>query len=46
MLFGEPDTTRFLAALVRLKRQQRRRQEQVRQAKLRLREALRKLRDG
>lgn len=45
MLFGEPETTRFLAAVQRLKQQQRRKERQTRQAKQRVRSALRKIRD-
>jgi hypothetical protein len=44
MIFGEPETGRFLAAVQRLKRAQRRKERQTRQAKQRLRAALRKLR--
>jgi hypothetical protein len=45
MIYGEPETPRFLAALQRLKRQQRRKERQTRQAKQRVRTALRKMRD-
>jgi hypothetical protein len=45
VIYGEPDTPRFLAAVQRLKRQQRKRERQTRQAKLRVREALRKMRE-
>jgi hypothetical protein len=45
MLYGEPETLRFLAALQRLKRQKRRKERQTRQAKQRLRAVLRKMRD-
>jgi hypothetical protein len=45
VLFGEPDTSRFLAALQRLKRQQRKRERQTRLAKQRVRAALRKIRE-
>lgn len=45
MIFGEPETSRFLEAVQRLKLQQRKREKQTRQAKQRVREALRKLRD-
>jgi hypothetical protein len=45
VLFGEPDTSRFLAAVQRLKRQQRKRERQTRQAKQRVRAALRKIRE-
>jgi hypothetical protein len=45
MLYGEPETSRFLAAVQRLKRQQRRKERQTRQAKQRVRVALRKIRE-
>lgn len=45
MLYGEPETSRFLAAVQRLKRQQRRKERQTRQAKQRVRAVLRKMRD-
>ena len=45
MLFGEPETSRFLAAVQRLKRQQRRKERQTRLAKQRVRAALRKMRE-
>jgi hypothetical protein len=45
VIFGEPDTSRFLAVLQRLKRQQQRRERQTRQAKQRVRSVLRKLRE-
>jgi hypothetical protein len=45
MLYGEPETSRFLAAVQRLKRQQRRKERQTRQAKQRLRAVLRKMRE-
>jgi hypothetical protein len=45
MIYGEPETSRFLAAVQRLKRQQRRKERQTRLAKQRVRSALRKLRD-
>jgi hypothetical protein len=44
MLYGGPETSQFLAALQRLKRQQRQRERQTRQAKQRVRAALRKMR--
>jgi hypothetical protein len=44
MLYGEPETSRFLAALQRLKREQRKRERLTRLAKQRVRSALRKLR--
>ncbi|HVS34428.1 MAG TPA: hypothetical protein VMS17_02535 [Gemmataceae bacterium] len=45
MLYGEPETTRFLAAVQRLKRMQRKRERQTRLAKQRVRAALRKMRE-
>ena len=45
MIYGEPETSRFLAAVQRLKRQQRRKERQTRQAKQRVRLALRKMRE-
>jgi hypothetical protein len=45
MIYGEPETTRFLAAVQRLKRQQRRKMKLTRQAKQRVRVALRKMRE-
>ena len=45
MLYGEPETSRFLAAVQRFKKQQRRKQMQTRQAKQRVRAVLRKMRD-
>jgi hypothetical protein len=45
VLFGEPETARFLAALERLKRQQRKRERLTRLAKQRVRAALRKIRE-
>jgi hypothetical protein len=45
MLYGEPETSRFLAAVQRLKQQQRRKVRLTRQAKQRVRTVLRKLRD-
>ena len=46
MLYGEPETARFLAAVERLKRQRRRKNRETRLAKQRIRVALRKMRDG
>jgi hypothetical protein len=46
MIYGEPETPRFLAAVQRLKRLQRQRERQTRQAKQRVRAVLRKMRDG
>jgi hypothetical protein len=43
MLYGEPETLRFLAAVQRLKRQQRRKERLTRLAKQRVRSVLRKL---
>jgi hypothetical protein len=45
MLYGEPETSRFLAAVQRLKREQHRRVRQTRLAKRRVRAVLRKMRD-
>jgi hypothetical protein len=45
MIYGEPETSRFLAAVQRLKRQQRRKERQTRLAKQRVRSVLRKMRD-
>jgi hypothetical protein len=46
MLYGEPETARFLAAILRLKRQRRRRDYRTRLAKQRVRTVLRKMRDS
>ena len=46
MLYGEPETARFLEAVQRLKRQQRRKNRETRLAKQRIRMVLRKMRDG
>jgi hypothetical protein len=46
MLYGEPETLRFLAAVQRLKRQRRYKDRQTRLAKQRVRTVLRKMRDG
>jgi hypothetical protein len=45
VLYGEPETSRFLAAVQRLKRHKRRKERQTRQAKQRVRAALRKMRE-
>src|SRR5438105_4722363 len=45
MIYGEPETPRFLAAVRRLKRRQRKRERLTREAKQRVRAALRKMRD-
>jgi hypothetical protein len=45
VIYEEPETSRFLAAVQRLKRQQRRKQRETRLAKQRVRAALRKIRD-
>jgi hypothetical protein len=45
VLYGEPETSRFLAAVQRIKKQQRRKEQQTRQAKQRVRLALRKMRE-
>jgi hypothetical protein len=42
VLFGEPETSRFLAAVARLKRQRRKRELQTRQARKRVRQLLKK----
>ena len=44
MIYGEPETARFLAAVQRLKRRQRRKDRETRQAKERVRAVLRKIR--
>jgi hypothetical protein len=44
VIYGEPETSRFLAAVQRIKRRQRRKERQTRLAKQRVREALRKMR--
>ena len=44
VIYGEPDTSRFLAAVQRLKKQQRKRERLTREAKQRVRAALRKMR--
>lgn len=44
MLYGEPESTQFLAAVQRLKRQRRRKDRQTRLAKQRVRTVLRKMR--
>jgi hypothetical protein len=44
MIYGEPETERFLAAVERIKKARRRKERQTRQAKQRVRLALRKLR--
>jgi hypothetical protein len=45
VLYGEPETSRFLAAVQRIKKQQRRKEQQTRQAKQRVRSVLRKMRE-
>lgn len=45
MIYGEPETSQFLAAVQRLKQLQRRKDRQTRQAKQRVRLALRKIRE-
>ena len=45
MIYGEPETPRFLAAVLRLKLLQRRKERQTRLAKQRVRLALRKMRE-
>jgi hypothetical protein len=44
MIYGEPETSLFLAAVQRIKRHKHRRLQQTRQARKRLRAALRRLR--
>jgi hypothetical protein len=46
MIYDEPETSRFLAAVQRLKRQRRRKERQTRLAKQRVRATLRKMRDS
>jgi hypothetical protein len=46
MVFDEPETARFLAAVERLKRARHRKARQTRLAKQRARAVLRKMRDG
>jgi hypothetical protein len=46
MLYGEPETSRFLAAVRKMKRLQQKQQRQTRLAKKRVRLALRKRREG
>jgi hypothetical protein len=45
VIYGEPETARFLAAVKRLKRQRLRKEKQTRRAKQRVRAALRKMQD-
>jgi hypothetical protein len=45
VLFGEPETARFLAAVQRLKRQQQKKERLTRLAKQRVRAVLRKMRE-
>ncbi len=45
MIYGEPETPRFLAAVQRLKRLQRKKERQTRLAKQRVRVVLRKMRE-
>jgi hypothetical protein len=45
MIYGEPETPRFLVALQRLKRLQRKKERQTRLAKQRVRAVLRKMRE-
>lgn len=44
MIYGEPEALRFLAALLRLKKRQDKKEKQTRLAKQRVRAALRKMR--
>jgi hypothetical protein len=46
MIYGEPEASRFLAAVERLKRRRRLRERQTRLAKQKARAVLRKLRDA
>lgn len=46
MVYGEPETPRFLEAVQRIKKQLRTRARQTRQAKQRARAVLRKLREA
>jgi len=45
VIFGEPETARFLAAVQRVKQRRRRKQQQTLKAKQRVRAALRKVRE-
>ena len=45
MIYGEPETSRFLAAVQRIKREQRRKARRTRLAKQRVRAVLRKMRE-
>ncbi len=45
MIYGEPETPRFLVAVQRLKRLLRKKERQTRLAKQRVRAALRKMRE-
>jgi hypothetical protein len=45
MIYGEPGTSRFLAAVQRLKQRQRQKERQTREAKQRVRLILRKMRE-
>ena len=45
MIYGEPETSRFLAVVLRMKRDQRRKERQTRLAKQRVRAVLRKMRE-
>jgi len=46
VIYGEPETIRFLAAVRRLKEQRQRKERQTKQAKQKVRVALRKMRAG
>jgi hypothetical protein len=46
VLYGEPETSRFLAAVQRLKRRQRRQVQQTKQTRQKVRTVLRKIRAG
>jgi hypothetical protein len=45
VIYGEPEAARFLVAVQRLKRQQRRKERETRLAKQRVRAVLRKIRE-
>lgn len=45
VIYGEPETSRFLAAVARMKEQRRRKERQTRLAKQRVRNVLRKMRE-
>jgi len=45
VIFGEPETSRFLAAVARFKQHKRKQQQQTREARQRLRAVRRKIRE-